>query len=123
MPLVKELSTVEWHRAQVMPTLVKLPRVLTRPMTPTRIQPKQFHRDGGILQVHLIGLKRSHERRWQRFEIDFQSDRQGSSRIDRGKRLVHPQDLRPELLVAERIETKDLLTFVNLLRRECLRRC
>ena len=33
-----------------------------------RIQPKQFHRDGGILQVHLIGLKRSHERRWQRFE-------------------------------------------------------
>ena len=35
MPVVNELSTVEWQRAQVIPTLISLPCGFTLPMTPT----------------------------------------------------------------------------------------
>src|SRR5687767_10025111 len=35
IPVVTELSTVEWHRAHVMPTLVRRPVVSTVPFTPT----------------------------------------------------------------------------------------
>ena len=44
-------------------------------------------------------------------DIDFEADGERRGRIDRGNDLVHAQDIRPELLVAVRVEAKNVLTL------------
>src|SRR5204862_2439387 len=64
--------------------------------------------DGRRLQVDLSGIECSDYGRRQRISIDLDAHAERGGGIERRDNLVHPQHVGPELLVAERVETKDL---------------
>jgi hypothetical protein len=49
--------------------------------------------------------------RRQRLDVDLEANGQCCRRIDDRQDLMHPQDVRPQLLIAERIESEDRLPF------------
>ena len=76
-PAVRELSTAEWQRAHVMPTLVELARLVDiAPDSHDRVQPQQFDGHGGVGEINLSGAKRRDELPRQGLDIDLETHRQ-----------------------------------------------
>ena len=90
MPGANELSTVEWHSAQVTPTRVSVSAPLTvstvplRPTTASSLSSATVV--AGLVQVDAAVLDALHHRRRQRLGVDLQADRQRRRRIDRRAR-------------------------------------
>ena len=118
MPGAKELSTVEWQRAQVMPTRVSasLPlTVSTVPLRPTTASSlSKATVVAGLARSTLPSLMPSHHGGRQRLGVDLQPDRQRCRGTDRGADdLMHPQRVGPTGFVAEGVEAEDLLALCD----------
>ena len=108
IPGANELSTEEWQRAQVMPTLVSCPRSLTFPCTPTTA----FSRNNSTVTAGLVrstcpACSAAMICRRQRLDVDLEAHRQRGRRGDRRNHFVHPQHIGPQLLVAEGVVAED----------------
>ncbi len=82
-----------------------------------RVRGQESHGDGGIVEVHLVGLQRIDGCLGQRVDVDLQPHRERGLRADAGTHaaergaldgLVQQQRVAPESLVAERIEAEDV---------------
>ncbi len=108
MPSANESSTDEWHNAQVMPTLVSCPELLTLPTTPTTALSRSSSIvTAGLDQVHVLRFQRGDVVRRQGLDVDLESHGQGRLRTDSRNCLMHTKDVRPELFVAECVEAED----------------
>src|SRR5688572_29441127 len=76
-----------------------------------RIKAQELDGDRGVAEIHLTTSKRIDDGSRQRLYIDLQPDRQSGCRSDRWNRFVHPQHIRPELLVSEGVVSEDILAF------------
>src|SRR5215468_9075173 len=56
IPVVVESSTVEWHSAQVMPTVARWLFELLKLNAVIGVELQQFDRDRGVVEVHVPGL-------------------------------------------------------------------
>ena len=79
-----------------------------------RVQPQQFERDGGIGEIDLATSKRVDDRPWKRLDVDLQTNGQRRCRVHCRNDLVHPQHIRPQLLVSEGVKTEDVLSFATM---------
>ncbi len=94
--------------------LRELPRLADGPFDADhRVQAQQFDRHRRVREIDLPGSQRLDDRQGQRLHIDLQANRQRGDGIDRGDDLVHPQNVRPQLLVAEGIEAEDRLSVAQ----------
>ncbi len=76
------------------------------------IELEQRQRHGGIVQIDLARLERPDHRWRERAHVDLEPDRQRGRRAHRLERIVHPQEICPELFVTEGVETKDGLAIL-----------
>src|SRR5262245_54910008 len=75
------------------------------------VQIEQPERDRWIVDVELPGRERPDDGARQCVRVDLQADRQRRGGRDCGDRFMEPERIRPELLIAERIEAEDLLAI------------
>jgi hypothetical protein len=78
---------------------------------------EQLDRDGWVREVDATSPEITDQAPRQRFVVDFQPDSQGGGGVHRRDRLVQPQGIAPEGLVAERVVSKDIATGAEQLRR------
>src|SRR5262245_661922 len=78
------------------------------------VELQQRDGDGWVVQIDLLRLERVDDARRKRVDVDLESHRERGRRTDLRDGFLHPQHVRPELLVAERVESKDLLSFPGL---------
>ena len=119
MPGANELSTVEWHSAQVMPTRVSVSLPLTvstvplRPTTASSLSSATVVAGLGEARCCRPGC-RATTAGGSASASTFKPDRQRGRRIDRGcDHLVHAQRVGPVGLVAEGVEAEDLLALAR----------
>ncbi len=122
MPFAKESSTVEWHSAHVMPTLVILSPSNT-PFTPTTALARSSSSVvSGLSRLTAPSCSTSTRMRRDLAHVDLQSGLQRLSRRETCSdaalllaedRLVQAQALAPEILAAERVVAEGLATFLQ----------
>ena len=97
----------------MIPTLVSSPASLTLPMTPTTaLSLSNVSVTAGSFRSISRALSNLITARRQRAHVDLEPDRQRGCRAHCLERIVHPQDIRPQLFVTERVITEDGLAIL-----------
>ena len=65
-------------------------------------------------EIDLATSKRVDDRPWKRLDVDLQTDGQRRRRVHCRNDLVHPQHIRPQLLVSEGVKPEDVLSFATM---------
>ena len=119
IPFANELSTVEWQSgARGCPTELSVPFELKKPFTPTTaLSLINASVVFGAVEVDLALLDRLDDRGGKRAGVDLQTGRQRVPRAQPGAhaaelgsldRLVQPQRVAPEALIAEGVVAEDV---------------